>query len=64
MLSQPLLILFASALLALGLLFSLDNLSPKGCTVIITGESVKLFNCVFDSDFVNYASKLRPFGSL
>ncbi|QCY49485.1 triple gene block 3 protein [Shallot virus S] len=64
MLSQPLLISIACVIVTLALLLYLDSLSARGCTVIISGESVKLLNCVFNREFVEYASKLKPFGSL
>ncbi|QYF50250.1 MAG: TGB3 protein [Xinjiang sediment betaflexivirus 1] len=33
--------------------------SDPGCTVILTGESVKLLNCKFTPEFIDYASKLN-----
>nr|QED44826.1 TGB3 [Garlic yellow virus]QED44832.1 TGB3 [Garlic yellow virus] len=41
-----------------------NAITTNGCTVIVTGESVKLLNCIFDENFVAYAKELKPFGSL
>lgn len=34
--------------------------STQGCTVIITGESVKIVGCVFTESFIEYAKGLQP----
>ncbi|QBJ27541.1 triple gene block protein 3 [Birch carlavirus] len=38
---------------------SLFGESRNVCVVTITGESIRISGCVFDSSFVEYASKLR-----
>ncbi|QED42795.1 TGB3 [Allium carlavirus A] len=55
----------ALAFIIVLLLCYLCNLSKmEYCTVIITGESVKLLNCDFNRDFIEFAKGLKPFGSL
>nr|DAC85621.1 TPA_asm: triple gene block protein 3 [Date palm-associated virus A]DAC85626.1 TPA_asm: triple gene block protein 3 [Date palm-associated virus A] len=56
---QVSLIIIVTALSVLVMLMLLDSHS-KGCTVVITGESVKFINCVFDSEFINYAKSVKP----
>nr|AXL97640.1 triple-gene-block protein 3 [Potato virus H] len=34
--------------------------SGTGCTVIITGESVKIIGCEFTDKFLEYARGLKP----
>ncbi|QED44838.1 TGB3 [Garlic yellow virus] len=46
------------------LLYTFSLPSNSGCTVIITGESVKLLNCEFNKEFTDFAKGLKPFGSL
>lgn len=45
---------FGSALV----LRSLNN--TQGCTVVITGESVKIIGCEFTEAFIEYAKNLKP----
>nr|QED43938.1 TGB3 [Garlic latent virus] len=61
---QPLVVLTISLLVTLLLCYSLENLKPEKCTVIITGESVKIIGCEFTSDFIDFAKQAKPFGSL
>lgn len=34
--------------------------SRQGCTVVITGESVKIIGCEFTGSFIEYAKNLKP----
>ncbi|ABW05095.1 triple gene block 3 protein [Phlox virus B] len=44
--------------LAYGLIGTSNN-----CVVLITGESVRIINCKFTGEFVEYAKTLKPAGS-
>nr|AFV36799.1 TGB3 protein [Garlic latent virus] len=61
---QPFLVLVFSLLFTLLLCYSLENLKAEKCTVIITGESVKIFGCDFTREFLDFAKQAKPFGSL
>ncbi|AAW50961.1 triple gene block protein 3 [Banana virus X] len=52
----------AGSLLVLATLHIVNNIiniRPEGCSVIITGESVKFFNCVFDEKFIEFAKSVK-----
>ncbi len=34
--------------------------SGQGCTVVVTGESVKIIGCEFTEGFIEYARNLKP----
>nr|QYA72388.1 triple gene block protein 3 [Shallot latent virus] len=61
---QPLIALITSLLFTLFLCYSLENYKQERCTVIITGESVKIIGCEFTRDFIDFAKQTKPFGSL
>nr|AFV36815.1 TGB3 protein [Garlic latent virus] len=61
---QPLIALFAGLLFTLLLCCCLENLKTEKCTVIITGESVRIIGCEFTRDFIDFAKQAKPFGSL
>nr|AFV36807.1 TGB3 protein [Garlic latent virus] len=61
---QPLIALIIGLLATLLLCFSFENLKAERCTVIITGESVKIVGCEFTKDFIDFAKQAKPFGSL
>nr|CAC84176.1 TGB3 protein [Garlic latent virus] len=61
---HPFIVLAISLLATLLFCYSLENLRPEKCTVIITGESVKIIGCEFTSDFIDFAKQAKPFGSL
>nr|BAA01934.1 ORF(IV) [Garlic latent virus] len=61
---QPFIVLVTSLLVTLLFCYSFDNLRTERCTVIITGESVKLIGCEFTKDFIDFAKQAKPFGSL
>nr|UVA86902.1 triple gene block protein 3 [Cole mild mosaic virus] len=48
------LVCFAVALL-------LISSSSSTCTVVITGESAKVFGCVIDREFAEAVDKIKPF---
>nr|QED43565.1 TGB3 [Garlic latent virus] len=61
---QPLVALIASLIVTLFICYSFESSRPEKCTVIITGESVKLIGCEFTKDFIDFAKQAKPFGSL
>nr|QED43806.1 TGB3 [Garlic latent virus] len=61
---QPLIALIASLLITFLLCYGLENYKSERCTVIITGESVKIIGCEFTRDFIDFAKQAKPFGSL
>lgn len=61
---QPLVALLAGLLITLLFCYALEGLRSERCTVIITGESVKILGCDFTKDFIDFAKQAKPFGSL
>jgi len=54
----PLLIVLITTSLVFALLSVLEK-GHSGCSVILTGESIKLLNCNFSPDFLDYAKGLE-----
>nr|QED43554.1 TGB3 [Garlic latent virus] len=61
---QPLVALIIGLLATLLLCYCLENFKTEKCTVVITGESVKIIGCEFTRDFIDFAKQAKPFGSL
>ncbi|QYF50256.1 MAG: TGB3 protein [Henan betaflexivirus 6] len=61
---QPFLVFLASLIVTLLFCCNLENFKTERCTVIITGESVKIIGCDFTKDFIDFAKQAKPFGSL
>nr|QED43956.1 TGB3 [Garlic latent virus] len=61
---QPLVALITGLLATLLLCYSLESFKTEKCTVVITGESVKIIGCEFTRDFIEFAKQAKPFGSL
>nr|QCH00873.1 triple gene block 3 [Shallot yellow stripe virus]QCH00882.1 triple gene block 3 [Shallot latent virus] len=61
---QPFVVLCVSLLATLLICYGLEGLRDVKCTVIITGESVKILGCDFTKEFIDFAKQAKPFGSL
>nr|QCY49522.1 triple gene block 3 protein [Shallot latent virus] len=61
---QPLVVLVTSLIITLLFCYSFEGLRNEKCTVIITGESVKIIGCDFTKEFIDFAKQAKPFGSL
>nr|AFV36819.1 TGB3 protein [Garlic latent virus] len=61
---QPPIALIIGLLATWLLCFGLESFKAEKCTVIITGESVKIIGCEFTRDFIDFAKQAKPFGSL
>nr|AFV36795.1 TGB3 protein [Garlic latent virus] len=61
---QPLIALFAGLLFTWLLCCCFEKFKTEKCTVIITGESVRIIGCEFTRDFIDFAKQAKPFGSL
>nr|QED43926.1 TGB3 [Garlic latent virus] len=61
---QPLVALITGLLATLLLCYGLESFKTEKCTVLITGESVKIIGCEFTRDFIEFAKLAKPFGSL
>nr|QED43644.1 TGB3 [Garlic latent virus] len=61
---QPFIALLTGLLATLLFCHILEGFKSEKCTVIITGESVKILNCDFTRDFIDFAKQAKPFGSL
>nr|QED43656.1 TGB3 [Garlic latent virus] len=60
----PFIALITGLLATLLLCYSLESFKTEKCTVVITGESVKIIGCEFTKDFIDFAIQAKPFGSL
>nr|BAZ96206.1 TGB3 [Shallot latent virus] len=61
---QPLIALTIGLLVTLLICYVFENFKTERCTVVITGESVKILGCEFTREFVDFAKQAKPFGSL
>nr|UCJ00534.1 triple gene block protein 3 [Peach chlorotic mottle virus] len=47
------------ALIILNIVFGTSSCDP--CQIVITGESVKVFNCILSPEFLEVLKDLRPY---